>query len=40
MSAGSDKFRTKKLDQSPYLFHFASGTEYEAKNDIGFVSRK
>ena len=31
MSAGSDKFRTKKLDQSPYLFHFASGTVEEAK---------
>lgn len=32
MSASSDKFRTKKLDQSPYLFHFASGTVDEAKN--------
>jgi hypothetical protein len=30
MSIGSDKFRTKKRDQSPYLFHFTSGTEYEA----------
>ena len=30
MSIGSDKFRTKKRDQSPYLFHFISGKEYEA----------
>lgn len=30
MSISSDKFRTKKRDQSPYLFHFTSGNEYEA----------
>lgn len=30
MSIGSDKFRTKKRDQSPHLFHFISGKEYEA----------
>lgn len=34
MSAGSDKFRSKKLDQSPYLFHFTSGTEEEAKDKL------
>lgn len=31
MSVGSDKFRMKKRDQSPYLFHFTSGSDYEAK---------
>lgn len=30
MSVLSDKFRTKKLDQSPYLFHFTKGTMQEA----------
>lgn len=30
MSIQSDKFRKTKLDQSPYLFHFIKGTEYEA----------
>lgn len=34
MSIGSDKFRTKKLDQSPYLFHFTSGTDGEAKDKL------
>ena len=34
MSTKSDKFRTKKLDQSPYLFHFTSGTEEEAKDKL------
>lgn len=34
MSVGSDKFRTKKLDQSPYLFHFTSGAEEEAKDKL------
>lgn len=32
MSLGSDKFRTKKLDQSPYLFHFTTGTAEMAKS--------
>lgn len=34
MSVKSDKFRIKKLDQSPYLFHFTSGTESEAKGKL------
>lgn len=32
MSIQSDKFRTKKLDQSPYLFHFIKGTKTQALN--------
>lgn len=31
MSYQSDKFRSSKQDQTPYLFHFTSGTPAEAK---------
>ena len=31
MSKRSDKFRAKKRDQSPYLFHFIKGSEAEAE---------
>lgn len=31
MSKSSDKFRTKKRDQSPYLFHFIKGSAAEAE---------
>lgn len=32
MSEQSDRFRSPKLDQSPYFFHFIKGTEADAKN--------
>lgn len=34
MAAVSDKFRSSKRDQSPYLFHFTSGSEIEAKETL------
>ena len=40
MSVGSDKFRTKKRDQSPYLFHFTSGTEYEATETLKTILKE
>ena len=40
MSVQSDKFRTKKLDQSPYLFHFTSGTVEEAKANLNSILKE
>lgn len=31
MSEQSERFRSPKLDQSPFLFHFIKGTEYHAE---------
>ena len=39
MSLQSDKFRTKKNDQSPYLFHFTKGTLKEAKEALHSILR-
>lgn len=34
MSYQSDKFRSSKQDQTPYLFHFTSGTTAQAKANL------
>ena len=34
MASNDYKFRSVRLDQSPYLFHFTKGTKQDAKNSL------